>query len=132
MEDDHKKNIINVAIRKCGKIKNTKNVVKLYLNEDEANYYGKLYNATVYPIKSTTILEDITHNDEVFTEHMFDSSFAAELAPKRVYLVAVEKEHSIDENMLPIKHFICVNERLKNLQLYRQLLSNGMEFKHLE
>ena len=83
LEDDHKKNIINVAIGKCGKIKNTKNVVKLYLNEDEANYYGKLYNATVYPIKSTTILEDTTHNDEVFTEHMFDSNFVAEVVPKK-------------------------------------------------
>ena len=33
----------------------------------------------------------------------------------------IEKTCKLDENMLPIKYFIYINQRLKNLQRYREL-----------
>ena len=115
LTEQHKKNIINVAIGKCGKISNSRNIVKLYLNEEEAYYYKNLYNGYVYPITSTKIHEDITYNDDVFLEHLFDESFKGAFAPKKMYLVVIEKECKLEENMLPIKHFIYVNQQLKKI-----------------
>ena len=127
LDDDHKKNIVNHNIGRSGKTLNIKNIVKIYMNKDEAHYYANLYNATVYPIKSTEIIEDITFTDDIFVEHLFDSNFVSELSFKMMYLVAIEKECKLDENMLPVKHFIYVNQRLKNLQLYRTLIKNDIK-----
>ena len=47
------KNIINVAVGECSKEINSKNIAKVYLNEDEANYYAKKYNGVVHHISSS-------------------------------------------------------------------------------
>ena len=120
-------NIINFLIGKCGKTQNVKNIVKIYLNKDEAYYYAKLYNGHVYPISSCEFIEDITFSDDIFVEHFFDKSFISAFAYKRMYLVTIEKKCRLDENLLPIKHFIYVNQRLKNLRLYRHLVNNGIK-----
>ena len=121
LEEKHKKNIINVLIGKCGKIQNNKNIVKMYLNEDEAKYYANKYNGIVYPISSSTLIDNITYNDDTFIEQLFDNDTLESYAFKKIYLVAIEKICKLEENMLPIKHFIYINQRLKNLQRYRQL-----------
>ena len=87
--------------------------MKIFLNKDEAKYYAKLYNACVYPIKSNIITEDVTFTDDTFVEHLFDPHFIAEIAYKMMYIVAVEKECALDENMLPIKHIIYVKKTFK-------------------
>ena len=127
LDDSHKKNIANVAIGKCGKTQNNKNIVKIYLNKEEAHYYANLYKGCVYPISSTNIMEDITYSDEIFIDHLFDPDCIAEIAPMKMYLVTIEKEYKLEENLLPIQHFIYINQRLKNLQLYRQLIKNGIK-----
>ena len=40
--------------------------------------------------------------------------------------MVIEKEATLIENMLPIKHYIYMMQRLKNLQVYRKLISNSI------
>ena len=120
LDEQHLKNIINFLM-------SVKNIVKIYLNKDEANYYAKLYNGRVHPISSCEFIEDITFTDDIFVEHFFDKNFKSAFAFKKMHLVTIEKKCQLEENLLPIKHFIYVNQRLKNLKLYRQLVKDGIK-----
>ena len=123
----YNKNIINFAIGKCGKIENNKSLVKIYLNRDEANYYANKYGGVVHCIKSKSIYENVTYDAEYFVEDLFDTNVLANFKIKEIFLVVIEKHVKLVENMLPIKHHIYMNQRLKNLLLYRKLNENNIK-----
>ena len=83
LNENYNKNIINFLIGKCGKIKNSKSVVKIYLNKTEAYYYAKKYKGDVKRINSENIFEDVTFKDEYFVENLFDNSIVSQYKKKR-------------------------------------------------
>ena len=68
LNENYNKNIINFLIGKCGKIKNSKSIVKIYLNKAEAYINAEKYKGDVKRIKSENIFEDVTFKDEYFVE----------------------------------------------------------------
>ena len=121
-----KKNIVNVVIGKCGKEEKTKNVSRLYLDQREANYYAKKYGGIVRTLSSTHMKEvDDFDDDDLFTQNLFNKE-VEQFSKMKAYVVVCERKKKLEETLLPIKLFIYTMQRLKNLQVYRQLLNNGL------
>ena len=105
---------------------NSKNIAKVYLNEDEANFYAKKYNGIVHTVSSSYFV-DVMSDDDNFVENLFDTSILEHDKHKHVYLLVCERKQKLEETLLPIKHFIYTKQRLKNLLIYRQLINNGLK-----
>ena len=61
----------------------------------------------------------------MFVDHLFENHVVS-FNRKEAYIVVVEKIAKLEENMLPIKYFIYMIQRMKNLLVYRQLINNGL------
>ena len=125
LNEKHKKNIINVAIGKCSRTHNSKNISKIYLNESEAYYYANKYGGTVHCV-SSSCFSDVTYEDEPFIEKLFDNTVIAQYQRRKLYLLVCENKFKLEETLLPIKYFIYGYQRLKNLKLCRMLKKNGL------
>ena len=85
----HTKNIINILVGKCSKLYNTKNICKVYLNQNEATYYANKYKGVVHCVTSADF-EDITNNDDVFVKNLFNNDIEPTYGTLKAYLVVCE------------------------------------------
>ena len=97
----------------------------MYLNEAECNFYAEKYEGKVHCVTSSNF-EDISNNDDVFVENLFNDDVVSTHGKITAYLIMIEKKVKIDECLLPIKYFIYTYQRLQNLLTYRQIINNGL------